>query len=139
MKEKNISLVIIGLIWFSVGIFLSLRGIEWLLEIDVISNLIIFFVTAFVVGLVKGRFVLKRVAKKYCIRAGEIEYSKVDTMTGWVKVLGVKGILLIVLMIMLGILLRHSNIDRPILGVIYFAVGIAMLYASKEFFIWKNS
>ena len=42
-------------------------------------------------------------------------------------------------MIAMGSFLRHSKIDRPILGIVYLAVGIALVYASKIFFAKKTT
>ena len=135
MNSKSISIIIVGIIWFLVGLFLSARGVNWLLQLGMGTKLIIFLSVAVVVGLLKGKFVLQKVALKYLKRSHDIQYSKIDIFTGWAKILGIKGGILIGLMMGMGILLRQSSIDRPILGIIYLAVGIALLYASKVFFL----
>lgn len=138
MNIQRVSVIIVGAIWFLVGLFLSVRGINWLLQLGMSMKLIIFLSVAVAIGLLKGRFILQKVALKYFKRSFDIQYSKIDIFIGWAKVLGIKGSILIGLMIGMGILLRHSSIDRPILGIIYLAVGIALLYASKVFFLTKD-
>ena len=134
LNMKSISVITVGAMWFLVGAFLITRGIGWIHELGLTTKLIIFTSIAVTVGLLKGKFVLQKVALKYLKRSDTIEYNKIDILTGWLKILGIKGSLLIALMIAMGVVLRHSNINRPILGVIYMAVGIALLYSSKMFF-----
>lgn len=138
MSTKSISVIIVGLIWFLVGLFLSARGINWLLQLGMGTKLIIFLSVTVIIGLLKGKFVLQKVALKYLKRSSDIQFSKIDIFTGWAKILGIKGGILIGLMMGMGILLRQSSIDRTILGIIYLAVGIALLYASKVFFLNQN-
>ena len=134
MDTKKVSLVLVGIIWFFVGIGLLIAGTNWLLTLNIGPKLIIFTASGVIIGLLKGKFVLQKVAAKYYKRSEVIQFKKIDILTGWVKILGIRGFILIGLMMVLGSLLRHSNIDRPILGIIYVAVGIALVYASKIFF-----
>lgn len=139
MDEKKISLILVGAIWLSVGIGLSIAGINWIIGAELGPKMIIFVAISVAIGLIKGKFVLKKVAIKYYKRGDLIQFNKNDILTGWVKILGIRGFLLITLMIALGSFLRHTNIDRPILGIIYLAVGIALVYASKIFFEAKKA
>ena len=134
MSVKNISLNAVGTIWLLVGLGLSFVGIQWLIGLGVGPKLIIFLTLSIIVGALKGKFVLQKTAFKYYKRADVIEFNNNDILLGWIKILGIKGFILIGLMMGLGSFLRHSSIDRPILGVLYLAVGIALLYASKVFF-----
>ncbi|OGI18556.1 MAG: hypothetical protein A3B68_02175 [Candidatus Melainabacteria bacterium RIFCSPHIGHO2_02_FULL_34_12] len=139
MDVKKVSLVIVGFIWFLVGIGLSIAGIIWILKLGFGPKLVIFTTVATLIGTLKGKFVLSKVASKYYKRADLIEFNKNDILLGWIKVLGIRGFILISIMMGLGYYLRHfSNIDRPILGIIYLAVGIALVYASKIFFDNKD-
>lgn len=134
MNGKKTSLILVGLIWLAVGIYLGITGTNWMLGLGLGKKLIIFLAVSTTIGLLKGKFVLKKVALKYYKRADTIQFNKSDILTGWIRILGLKGFILIGLMMGMGIFLRHSNIDRPILGIIYLAVGIALVYASKIFF-----
>ena len=134
MSEKKISLILVGLIWLAVGIYLGITGTNWMLGLGLGKKLIIFLAISTIIGLLKGKFALKKVASRYYKRADTIQFNKSDILTGWVRILGPKGFILIGLMMAMGIFLRHSNIDRPILGIVYLAVGIALVYASKIFF-----
>ena len=131
---KKTSLIIVGVIWFLVGAGLSIAGVNWILQLGFGPKMIIFLTASVLIGSLKGRFVLQKVALKYYKRSDIIQFNNNDKFFGWVKILGVKGFILIALMMVMGSFLRHSNIDRPILGIVYLAVGIALLYASKIFF-----
>ena len=133
-KAKKTSLVIVGILWFVVGAVLSFFGTKWILTLGIGPKLIMFLAPAVLIGTLKGKFVLQKVALKYYKRSDIIEFNDNDIFLGWIKILGVKGFILIGLMMAMGSFLRHSNIDRPILGILYLAVGIALLYASKIFF-----
>ena len=137
MNGKKTSLILVGLIWLVVGIYLGITGTNWMLGLGLGKKLIIFLAVSTTIGLLKGKFVLKKVALKYYKRADTIQFNKSDILTGWIRILGIKGFILIGLMMGMGIFLRHSNIDRPILGIVYLAVGIALVYASKIFFETK--
>ncbi len=136
MREKKISLIIVGVIWLLVGIGLSIAGTRWISGLSFGPMMIIFLSLSVAIGLLKGKFVLKKVALKYYKRADVIQFGKnnMSLLFGWVQVLGVKGFILIGLMMAMGSFLRHSNLDRPLLGILYLAVGIALVYASKIFF-----
>ena len=139
MNAKNTSLVLVGLLWLVVGICLAIAGTNWILGLGLGKKLIIFLAFSTTIGLLKGKFILRKVALKYYKRADTIQFNKNDVLTGWVKILGIRGFILIGIMMAMGCLLRHSNIDRPILGMVYLAVGIALVYASKIFFGNKNT
>ncbi len=134
---KKTSLMIVGVIWLLVGIGLSIAGIWWINGLNFGPMMVTFMSISVIVGLLKGRFVLKKIALKYYKRADLIQFSKNRTLSllfGWVQVLGIRGFILIGLMMAMGSFLRHSSIDKPVLGIVYLAVGIALVYASKIFF-----
>ena len=135
MDFKKVSLILVGLIWLSVGIGLSIVGANWIYGLGLGPKMIIFFSASVLVGSLKGKFVLQKVAMKYYKRADLLQFNNMLSLFfGWAQILGVKGFFLIGLMMVLGGTLRRSPIDRPILGIIYLAVGIALVYASKIFF-----
>ena len=134
MDVKKLSLKAVGFIWAVVGIYLSVVGLKWLMALAIGPKLVIFLSLSALIGPLKGKFILSKVAKRYYDGAEKLTFTNNDIFLGWVKILGLRGFILIASMILIGSLLRHSSIDRPILGVIYLAVGIALLYASKVFF-----
>jgi len=139
ISSKKVSLVLVGLIWLLVGVGLGIRGINWIMELGIGPKTIGFLSLSVIFGLLKGKYILKKVAMKYWKRSESIQFKEIDILSGWIKILGIRGFIFIGIMIAIGILLRNSNIDRPILGVVYLAVGFALVYASKIFFEEKRN
>lgn len=134
MNVKKTSLILVGVLWLLVGLGLSIAGVSWILKLGTGTKMIIFLSSSVIIGLLKGKFILQKVALKYYKRSEVVQFGKNDLLIGWIKIMGIRGFILIGLMMGMGAFLRHSSIDRPILGIIYLAVGIALVYASKIFF-----
>lgn len=127
----------IGILWLLVGISLSSAGIFFLLS-ALNQSTILCLSIAITIGFLKGKFILYKAALKYLKRAELISFDKYDIFTGWAKILGIKSFILIGVMIFLGSLLRHSAIAGNILGTIYLAVGLGLVYADMVFFTSKS-
>ncbi len=134
MKPEKVSLFIVGIIWLGVSIRLLFTGVNGLLTLDFGPKMIIFAVIAVCLGIFKGKVVLQKVAKKYCNNAKLISFTKSDFYIGWAKVLGIRGFILLGIMMSIGFLLRSSSIDKAILGVVCLAVSLGLGYASNVFF-----
>jgi hypothetical protein len=116
------SLVGCGLLFF--GFYLvSLNGNYW------------YAVAGLILGTVKTIFILDRVARKNVKRIKEFE-DKVclGSVYSW------KTWMLVLAMIFLGRFLRTSALPREIVGLIYIAVGWALLLASRLMWLtWKRT
>ena len=116
------SLVGCGLLFF--GFYLvSLNGSYW------------YAVAGLILGTVKTIFILDRVARKNVKRIKEFE-DKVclGSVYSW------KTWMLVLAMIFLGRYLRTSALPREIVGLIYIAVGWALLLASRLMWLtWKRT
>jgi len=116
------SLVGCGLLFF--GFYLvSLNGNYW------------YAVAGLILGTVKTIFILDRVARKNVKRIKEFE-DKVclGSVYSW------KTWMLVLAMIFLGRYLRTSALPREIVGLIYIAVGWALLLASRLMWLtWKRT
>ncbi|MGW8286954.1 MAG: hypothetical protein ACWGOD_01835 [Desulfobulbales bacterium] len=116
------SLVGCGLLFF--GFYLvSLNGNYW------------YAVAGLILGTVKTIFILDRVARKNVKRIKEFE-DKVclGSVYSW------KTWMLVLAMILLGRYLRTSALPREIVGLIYIAVGWALLLASRLMWLtWKRT
>jgi hypothetical protein len=116
------SLVGCGLLFF--GFYLvSLNGSYW------------YAVAGLILGTVKTIFILDRVARKNVKRIKEFE-DKVclGSVYSW------KTWMLVLAMVFLGRFLRTSALPREIVGLIYIAVGWALLLASRLMWLtWKRT
>lgn len=109
-------------LWSCIGLMLIWRGVyavvgtgrEWLLVI------------AFLLGTIKSRAILDRVASKNMVRIFEKgEYSCLGGVYSW------KTWLLVAAMIILGRLLRASTLQIWLVGLIYVTVGWGLLWSSR--------
>jgi hypothetical protein len=120
-----------GLIWSLVGCGLlifgfylvSLNGNYW------------YAVAGLILGTVKTIFILDRVARKNVKRINEFEDKVcIGSVYSW------KTWMLVAAMILLGRYLRTSVLPREIVGLIYIAVGWALLLASRLMWLtWKRT
>jgi len=117
-------LLVAALIWTLVGAGLLAAGFRWTVVDQGVRGWAGLAV-ALVLGWLKGRYVLgsRAVANAHRIIAtGENRcLGGVFDWSAWVFVLAMIG---------LGYLLRHSDVPRPWIGVIYAAVGSALILAS---------
>ena len=116
------SLVGCGLLFF--GFYLvSLNGSYW------------YAVAGLILGTVKTIFILDRVARKNVKRINEFEDKVcIGSVYSW------KTWMLVLAMIFLGRYLRTSALPREIVGLIYIAVGWALLLASRLMWLtWKRT
>ena len=122
----RVHLLVAALFWTVVGfflmvngyIFLSLAGQEWLA------------VVALAIGIVKARWVMDRVARKNLAR---IEQLRDGSCLGSVYSFKTWG--LVLLMILVGRVLRASGLPGEVVGILYLAIGWALLSASRLF--WR--
>ena len=108
---------------------LILRGVGWLNSIDRLWIIL----PALFVGSIKSFLILDRSAKKGIDR---ILASRHGKCIGGVY--PVKIWLLVLVMMLSGILLRNSSLAKEVLGLLYVAIGWALLYSSRNAWrAWK--
>lgn len=110
-----------ALLWTVVGSGLSVAGIAWCFG-SALPWALFLAGAGVAAGLVKGRYVLRTMAERNAARI--IDRGDGHCLGGF---LSLKTWLLVVLMMISGILLRRSAVPRPVLGVLYSAVGTALL------------
>ena len=110
--------------WTTVGLGLLIAGTRWCLWSDSSLHPIL-LVAAAAVGLTKAFVILKHTANRVI---GRIQASGDDRCIGgffsW------RTWILVAIMITSGTLLRRSEISRGVIGLVYVAIGIALLAAS---------
>ncbi len=131
--SRRTRLLLAALMWTAIGTGLLVAGLHWLLGARSAAWLAAFPV-ALVAGWAKGRFVLAPRAEANAlriIRAGEERcVGGVFSWASW-------GIALF--MMAGGIALRRSPLPRPWLGLLYSAIGAALLAASlKSWDHWRE-
>lgn len=121
-------------LWTVVGCGLAAAGLFWCFE-TTIPGSIIWAVGGIAAGLLKGFLIIRKFAERNTARL--IARGDGRCLGGF---LSAKTWLLVALMMTSGILLRRSAVPRPVLGVIYTAVGTALLAGCLPLWqAWRNN
>jgi len=120
-------LLLAALLWTVVGALLLFFGVRWALAADIPYTAIILLL-AIIAGALKAEYVLaqaaQRAIERICARGdGRCIGGFLSTRT-W---------LLVLLMMGLGYALRHGLATRAVVGVLYVAIGTALLLAARRF------
>lgn len=125
--------LIAGILWSSVGVILSTVGIYWIFPVRH-PVILLLMPLAFIVGVIKGRFILYKIA----VKSSERIYSHPEKAC-FGSVFSWSTWLTVILMVSVGQILRRFIIpiyDRDFLGLVYAIIGLALFTAS--FVYWKN-
>lgn len=128
--SKYLLIALAGLMWSAVGVMLCRMAYYWLKEIGWFAALP-FGLLGIVLSLATYFFGFSGIARKNIDRICLLsEKGCVFAFQAW------KSYLIIVIMIALGIILRHSPIPRQYLAIVYMAIGGALLLASLHYYRW---
>jgi len=131
--SKYLLIVLAGLMWSTVGVMLCSMAYCWLKEVDWLTALPLGFF-GIILSLAVYRFGFSGIAKKNIDRICLLpEKGCVFAFQAW------KSYLIIVVMIALGIILRHSPIPKHYLAIVYTTVGGALLLSSLHYYrkLWQ--
>jgi len=127
---KTWLIAIAGLVWSIVGLMLCRMAYHWLAPLPL--SKIAFLGTAGLCLALLAYFVLfAGLARKNIQRIDQyVDRSCIFAFQAW------KSYLIIILMISLGVVIRHTPFPRSYLAVIYAAMGGALLLASLHYYGW---
>lgn len=137
-KSQVVTLVTLATLWTLGGLRLLWSGSFLLMgeAAHIVGAVMIGSVLlAIAIGFGKGKFVLQKTAQRSIDAVNQLEDKVIHWFLGWAKVLGLRGFIVIGLMIGLGILLA-SNISPLNLfgrGLIRITIGTALLIGSLRF------
>jgi len=126
-------LVLAGLVWTVVGLGLGRLALGWLSDVELPWSVIL-GLCGLSLGLLIHRFNFSRVARKNIERiCHSSERPCLFSFQAW------HSWLLVSLMIALGVALRHSPLPRPVLAVLYAAIGTALFAGSLQYYhrLWR--
>ncbi|MBI5100196.1 MAG: hypothetical protein HZB30_13300 [Nitrospirae bacterium] len=132
--DKRFLILFSGILWSVVGIMLCRLAVYWLSQASR-QNAIWPGLAGFILAFLIYRFgFLKLVSKntdRILSKEGKVCIFAFQT---W------KSYLIVVVMILLGIILRHSPIPKPYLAIIYIGFGGAMILSSLVYYLhfFKN-
>ncbi|BAS55214.1 hypothetical protein NIES2135_55180 [Leptolyngbya boryana NIES-2135] len=128
-------LSIAGAIWTFVGAGLLAMGLLFWFHLPYLGFLdaqhLGFGSLALSVGLIKGKFVLDRTANRVIERAETLQEP--NPIKSVFQLFGGKTIALIATMMLFGLGLRIAGVSYEIRGLIYLAVGAALLWSCRRY------
>lgn len=117
-----------GLLWSGVGILLCVMAAHWLADIVWPLSLIA-ALAGFASGGIIYRFGFSRIARKNILRILRLPSQVcLFAFQAW------RSYLLILIMMTLGFVLRHSSLPRVILSMVYLAIGTALTFSSTLYY-----
>jgi hypothetical protein len=128
-------LLIAALIWTVVGVGLSTMGGLFWFHLPYLGDLdarhLAIGGTAIGVGLLKGKFVLDKTAGRVVDRANTL--TETNPAKSIFQMFGGKTIALVGAMMFIGYVLRATGVSYEIRGLVYLAVGPALLWSSRNY------
>lgn len=126
---------IAGLIWTVVGAGLLTMGSVFWFHLPYLGDLdarhLAIGMAAIALGLVKGRFVLDKTAGRVIARTEDLKEP--NPLKSIFQMFGVKTIALIASMMGIGLALRMAGMSYEMRGLIYLAVGTALLWSCARY------
>ncbi len=121
-------LLIAGLLWSGVGIALCIAACYWLSHCEWPQNILTAVLGAGV-GILVYRLGFSTIARKNIRRiAQQPETVCLFAFQAW------RSYVLILVMVMLGMVLRHSHLSRLLLAMIYLIVGTGLVLSSSLYY-----
>jgi hypothetical protein len=128
---------IAALIWTVVGAGLLTMGLLFWFHLPYLGDLDARHLTigglAIVIGLLKGKFVLDKTAGRVIDRANTLQ--AVNPAKSIFQMFGGKTIGFIGAMMFIGYLLRVAGVSYEVRGLVYLAVGPALLWSSRNYWL----
>lgn len=139
MNPRKFSLLVAGIIWIAVGIRIALRAVPWLEPYFAEPNWkLSFFALSIIIGLAKAFTVLRKAVQRRIETIDQIDDSPINYLVGWLKLFGIRGGIVILIMIGLGFGLRAwraaGGDPYNIFGFVYIGISLALLGSSIFYF-----
>ena len=126
VDKKNL-VMLAGLMWCGVGIMLISFAVSWL-SIYEDSGRLIFYISGFLAAMPIHHFGFLKIADKNLKRLLPITEKKcVFSFMTW------RSYLIVLIMVSMGIALRHSAIPKQYLSVLYNGIGLALFLSGIRY------
>ncbi|MGB5107818.1 MAG: hypothetical protein WBP29_02490 [Candidatus Zixiibacteriota bacterium] len=129
--KRNTLTLIAGIVWSLTGLFLSSVALSWL-----VGSEIVYLIIAVIGGIGVGWLI-------YHFKFGELANQNIQRIysqsPGQDKVCvfafqNFRSYFLVIIMMTMGYLVRHSGVPKPYLAPFYFAIGAAMFLSSIAYY-----
>jgi len=125
--SKRVLLFLAGFMWICVGTMLLVLACSWLATASK-TIFWMFFGIGFIVALLVHHFGFLNIVDHNLERIMEMnEKQCLFAFISW------KSYLIIIIMVILGVLLRHSEIPKHYLAILYTGIGLALILSSVRY------
>jgi hypothetical protein len=126
--DKKYLIFLAGLMWCCAGIMLIFYAISWLRQCDG-TGAAFYYAAGFLAAMPIHHFGFLRLANKNLNRLLPLAEKKcIFSFVTW------KSYLIILIMIALGILFRHSAIPKQYLSILYIGIGLGLFLSGIRYF-----
>jgi hypothetical protein len=125
--DKKILVLLAGLMWCGVGIMLVAFAVTWLNRYEG-SGRLIFYLCGFIASMPIHFFGFIKIAEKNLNRLLPLTEKKcVFSFMTW------RSYFIVIIMVTMGIALRHSVIPKQFLSVLYNGIGLALFLSGLQY------
>ena len=129
--DKKILILIAGIMWCGVGVMLISFAVTWLSRYNG-NGILIYYAAGFIAAMPIHHFGFLKLADKNISRMIPLKEKKcLFSFITW------KSYLIIVIMMTMGITMRHSSIPKQYLSVLYNGIGLGLFLSGIRYF--RNS
>lgn len=126
--QKNMLLFIAGVVWEGVGVMLLLLAISWL-HMAVGINIYLYATAGVLLALLVHHFGFLKIVDKNLERILQMDLKKRCLFS----FIPSKSYIVIIIMVVMGIFLRHSMIPKYELSILYIGIGLALVLSSVRY------
>ena len=124
---RNILLLAAGVTWKGVGVMLLFLAVSWLYKTPGISMYLYIF-AGIILALFIHHFGFLKIVDKNLARI-----LRMDSKKCFFAFLPSKSYLIIIIMVIMGLMLRHSIIPKYYLAILYIGIGLALILSSVRY------
>jgi hypothetical protein len=129
--DKKILILIAGIMWCGVGVMLISFAVTWLSRYQG-NRVLIYYSAGFIAAMPIHHFGFLKLADKNISRLMPLKEKKcLFSFITW------KSYLIIVIMMTMGITMRHSSIPKQYLSILYNGIGLGLFLSGIRYF--RNS
>jgi hypothetical protein len=126
--DKSVLILMAGLMWCGVGIMLMRYAISWLSSYSAREQ-VIFYTIGFLAAMPIHHFGFLKIADKNLNRILALtEKTSPFSFMTW------KSYIIVLIMVSMGIALRHSSLPKRYLSVLYNGIGLALFLSGIRYF-----
>ncbi|MDP2982137.1 MAG: hypothetical protein Q8O92_02260 [Candidatus Latescibacter sp.] len=132
---NNVLLFTAGVVWICVGTVLLFLAFSWLSNASKVNSYV-FVGAGVLLALIAHHFGFLKIVDKNLERILSTDEKKC-----FFSFIPLKSYLIIVVMIVMGTMLRHSAIPKQYLAILYIGIGLALLLSSVRYIrvsFWRN-